>query len=832
MALPRIGSDELLYIETEKLSLTIKGKHGHPKLQELAGDQLADLIINCRDLYGIINVSGQNVDDVQQNGKSYTAVVKTTPMFYEQSNYHLTISARDNVGVAFQHENYNIRQAVTVTGRDKSILSGIVNFGNDIGYSDLVVLVDKKEYLRVKLEVFPSKISYKEDYEAIVADVTAEVYNLVFDLLKKTYLSYKQNDTRKSSPVEFFSVINKIYDDFIKATDIILAKPHHQLIANREVLPQHKIKHTDMRTLRWIEKHGEQAIRNGSKVYVKRAEAVRKQVTYDTRENRFTKYILESTQKQLKAFKDKFRMIARDESKLDPQVLVKLDSMLRGINRRCNTNFMKDINAIPETVGMSLVFNMAPGYRELYKHYLMLLHGLRITGNVFNISIKDLAVLYEYWCFIKLNSLMKDRYKLINQSIINVTNKGIRVDLVKGRESKVVYAVPNKGVNTDGKEEKIILSYNPSYRELPTVTQKPDNVLTLEKNASDIQYQYVFDAKYRINPAEEGTYYYQNFGKVPGPQEDDINTMHRYRDAIVFNNQKNYSRQRTMFGAYVLFPYADEENYKNNTFYKSIAEVNIGGLPFLPSATGLVKDFLDELIADSPESAFERAILPKGIEAKLRKVDWSLKDVLVTTVKDKEDLELYRSGKYIYVPAESIKKEKWDFRYIAIYQPTATYSQEEAGITYYGEILKYSFVSKSKTGIFKDKLKSKSEFIIKFEIEEWKKLSKKIAVKEMRVDNKFTNHFLLTHSKEIPELWIGSEEEFRFYYELKRAVNEIVINDEDDTINFKHNDFDIRFSDGKIIISKENELVREKDIVDFAKKPNKVFKELYNLVSK
>ena len=47
----------------------------------------------------------------------------------------------------------------------------------------------------------------------------------------------------------------------------------------------------------------------------------------------------------------------------------------------------------------------------------MLLHGLRITGNVFNISIKDLAVLYEYWCFIKLNSLMKDRYKLINQNI-------------------------------------------------------------------------------------------------------------------------------------------------------------------------------------------------------------------------------------------------------------------------------------------------------------------------------------------------------------------------------------------------------------------------------
>ena len=830
MALPRIGSDELLHIETDKVSLTFKGKIGHHKIKGRVEDQKAKLVITCSDIFqGTVNDSSI-IENIKQDKKTYASTVATIPMFYEQSNYHLTIVARNDSLIEFQHDNYNIRQAVSATGRDNKILTGIINFGNNIGCSDFVVLVNKKEYLRVKLEVFPSKISYKEDYEAIVADVTAEVYNLVFDLLKKTYLSYKQNDTRKSSPVEFFSVINKIYDDFVKATDIVLSKPHHQLFTYREILPHNKIKHTDMKTLRWIEKHGEQAIRCGNRICVNRAEAVKKQVTYDTRENRFVKYILQSTFKQLKSFKDRFRMIAQDETKLDPQVFSKLDTMLRGISRRCNTGFLKEITAVPESAGMSLVFNMAPGYRDLYKYYLMLLHGLRITGNVFNISIKDLAVLYEYWCFIKLNSLMKDRYKLINQNIINVTNKGIRVDLIKGRESRVAYTVPSLN-GTVGKEEKIILSYNPTYRDLPTVTQKPDNVLTLEKNSSDIQYQYIFDAKYRINPAEKDSYYYNNFGKVPGPQEDDINTMHRYRDAIVFNNHNNYSKQRTMFGAYVLFPYADEENYKNNAFYKSIGEVNIGGLPFLPSATGLVKEFLDELIADSPESAFERAILPKGIEDKLRKVDWSVKDVLVVTVKDKNDLEIYRDGKYVYIPAENIKREKWDFRYIALYQPTVTFNQEEAGITYYGEILKYNFVPKNETGVFREKLKSKSEFIIKFEIEEWKKLSKKISVKEMRVDNKFTNYFLLMHSKEIPELWISSEEEFRFYYELKRAANEIVINDEEEFIRFKHNGYDIGFRNGKIQIYKSGEQIHAKEIIEFSKKPNKVFKELYKLVS-
>lgn len=57
--------------------------------------------------------------------------------------------------------------------------------------------------------------------------------------------------------------------------------------------------------------------------------------------------------------------------------------------------------------------------------------------------------------------------------------------------------------------------------------------------------------------------------------------------------------------------------------------VNVGGLPFLPNATKMVRDFLEELITDSPESAFERATLPRGIEEKLAKVDWSHRDVLI-----------------------------------------------------------------------------------------------------------------------------------------------------------------------------------------------------------
>ena len=97
--------------------------------------------------------------------------------------------------------------------------------------------------------------------------------------------------------------------------------------------------------------------------------------------------------------------------------------------------------------------------------------------------------------------------------------------------------------------------------------------------------------------------------------------------------------EKTMFGAYVLFPYNNEDEYSRHRFYRSIETVNIGGLPFLPGATQMVEDFIADLITDSRESAFERSSLPRGIEERLEKYDWSVRDVMVGTVRSKEQLD-------------------------------------------------------------------------------------------------------------------------------------------------------------------------------------------------
>ena len=47
----------------------------------------------------------------------------------------------------------------------------------------------------------------------------------------------------------------------------------------------------------------------------------------------------------------------------------------------------------------------------------MLQKGLSINSNIFSLSMKELSLLYEYWCFIKINSLQCSNINLAEHNI-------------------------------------------------------------------------------------------------------------------------------------------------------------------------------------------------------------------------------------------------------------------------------------------------------------------------------------------------------------------------------------------------------------------------------
>lgn len=726
MALQPSGNKEIFFVETEHIYLSIKGGEG------------------------AFGVSSEATLEVSSTENIITSEFNNHMYFKEYKNYEVIIECKNNSKVEFYHENNTIRNKVTPTGRSGKVLSGIINFRGDIGYSDLYVLVNNREHIKVTVEVFPSKIDYKDDYKALLNDVNNEIYNLAYGFLSRTYLSAELSNKTSSTYSEFYSILNYVYKNLLKAIDIILYSPHHSLVKESRVCKYNALRNSSMETLKWLEKRPH-VMKNINGTYIPtEALQVRKYLTYNTNENKFLKFILLSIIDKINKFILNYK---KSYWAFDDEIINKLSLMKKEIAKRINTTFLKDINEKYNGASISLVFSMASGYREVYKYYLMLQKGLNINSNIFSISMKDLPLLYEYWCFIKINSLLRKKYKLISSDFIKINNEGIVVALRKGIGSTLVYENTVNG-------ERFEVLYNSSTQS-GTLNQKPDNILSINKDGITQGYQFIFDAKYKADYSEA---YANRYGGV-GPKEEDINTMHRYRDAIVYKAKDEGTYRNCVFGAFVLFPFKNEEKYKEHDFYKSIEEVNIGGIPFLPSSTKLMEEFLDVLINESSYSTFERYLEPIGREHYIKEDYYKNRNVLVGTLKNKEQLEINLENKFYHTKCTNVNLMEREVKYVAIAQSKKLFG-EDAGVLYYGKVESIELI---KRRYIKEIPSDSEEMYLRFNIEEWIKLTNKIEVQGYQVRKiMYTTEYLLKNASNVGDLCIKERNEFRKWLEFKR----------------------------------------------------------------
>lgn len=803
------GSDKLLEIRTANVDIVIKTK----------GKQIQSIITNDARSSSLkvvavdverISVPFQGMSEEYHDHAGYAVhdfIVE--PLFFEQTDYVVTIKARNAEVLEFQSNSPLVEERIgRVLDDDASLLSGVINFGNNVGFSDFIVIANGKTVLSIRIEVYPTKVTYKEDYQEMMADINNMVSESVLDFMKKTYQVFVPDHKRNEVPAVFFTILQTIYDKYLQAANRIISVPHHKLISEHEIVPYYKAKRTDSRSEKWLQKHPKYLKRNGDAILVDRVLSARKQITYDTQENRLVKFMLRSTIRRINDFSKRY---IKSTQNPDQNILSGARKMEQELQRILSASFLAEVSEYSAAQSMSLVFGMAPGYRELYKYYLMLQNGISVGGDVFRMSVRETAQLYEYWCFIKLYSILREHYELKSPDIIKVDRKGVTVDLVKGRPSRITFLNTQTG-------EQFYLAYNPAESKTQTVNQKPDNVLELEKKGSKTAYKYVFDAKYRIESNPDGSFYPDT---NPGPKVDDINTMHRYRDSIVYENpDSRFTFEKTMFGAYILFPYGDEEKYKDHRFYKSIESVNIGGLPFLPSATNLVTQLLDALITDSSESAFERATLPAGIEDRIRTVNWKKRDVLIGLVPDKAYLDLFLNSKLYWT--RRFDRNNLPIRYVALYE-------KGSGIRYFGELV--SWRQEKRNNLPGHSNHGNDQYHV-FEVLKWIELRDTIKVEETGPNPiAYTNYFLLSTSKTYSELRLRSEADYRFFIELKRRTDAKILEQDDNATTFESGNTKVLINDDQIHVICDGKIVGSASIAEFVKKPNTTFRILQSYMT-
>ena len=400
---------------------------------------------------------------------------------------------------------------------------------------------------------------------------------------------------------------------------------------------------------------------------------------------------------------------------------------------------------------MTLVFKMASGYKEVYYYYNLLSKGLDICEGLYNISNKKLWNLYEIWCYLKINSIIKELgYIPKNSSFIQVNSNGLTLSVLQNTQSKLIYE------NKLG--EKLELWYNKAYYGLPTTNQRPDTVLCLKGDKTKDRV-YLFDAKYRI--------FIDNNGEI-GPMEEDINVMHRYRDAIVSENKKEEYFKYSTFGAYVMFPCSDEKKFEEHRFYKSIEKVNIGAIPMLPGSNSLMKKQIAKIIGESYIEAVNNNPIfdEEGDYYKFKN-----KNVMIVNVKDEKHLNVYREHRFYHIPKSSLSKVKLGVEYLAFYQPQNKFGKD-SGICYYAKIKdSYTYKRGSCIELECDNGKEKSIYI-RFDLEEFEPISK-ISTVEYGVRNvMYTTLYLLKNATTIHELSINNRKEIEVYKILKKISND------------------------------------------------------------
>lgn len=785
MGLPLSGhrARELLSIETEDFQLAIKGpvKNKVVEAFRLHQDENGD------PMQAKLTVSGNYITaSVYDSSGGYVEHGGgfTVPCFFEQVNYEFILEKKNDClkKLEVEHLNINIRQAISPVGSGERLLTGIINFQDEVGFSRFEVLGDGQTLLSFEIEVFPSKLDYQRDYWRLLQEVNEEVYNLAYEFLMRTSFYAALTNEKQPTQAEFYYIFKAINGKLFKALERLKEKPNHKIIPVNRVVPPARVKKAGRKAASWLEKRSHLFEKDGQGIVKfedvwytpRKALDTKKELTYDTYENRFLKWLLRQLDAKLKVFSDRYKGLS--EKVGDQRVLDEITTVRRRLQRYLRTGFLQEVGELKQVEHSSLVMQMAPGYRDVYRCYLMLLKGLHISSDMFSISVKGLAELYEYWCFLKLNALLRKKYRLERNDLIAIDRKGITVNLKKGQASCLTYKNPRNG-------ETFTITYNQSFTKLPTISQRPDNILKLNKSGSSADYQYIFDAKYRISVEDE---YIKAFGQA-GPPEDTINTMHRYRDSIIGSAESKDDLRRDVFGAFVLFPHNDELAYagrKNNSpskFYDSLEHVGIGALPFLPGQTTLVEELLDELIFETPESAFERTVLQDGTKDYLTKDE--KRNVLIGPLSSKEQLDLCLGNNMYYTYLERVQPFLRDLEYVAIYQSKQLFKQEEAqGIQFYGrikdyEVLRRNEISEASDGRWPQKL------AIKFEVERWQRRLEVIKPGGYGpAKPQSTSWHLFKEAQVYPELHLGALE-VRLWRELKRIQDCLSVQFPRDRIN-------------------------------------------------
>lgn len=484
-----------------------------------------------------------------------------------------------------QHKLAAINDSFRFIKQDR-ILRGMIQTANDVGQFSLPLVFTLNNghtiHQTLSFEVLPTKITMREDLDRIYHQLDQEYPLWRFAFAKSTEQGSDRNFHQKNTfALLWLANFESLYDELMRNLKRIIHAPHYRLVEHKRYIAVERLRGKLSINLQEQIRHKFSDGKNN-----RRIQHSYQQLSCDTPENRFVKYLIQYSLSRLSQIQKATQSRSIVE-RLAPAFFQQLQNWQQSLRAKLNQPIFQQVGNFQGLQQVSLVLQQKTGYSGVFKIWQQWKMFLDTLGSQAHVGMKSMDDIYEVWCFLHIkNSLEQLGFIVQERNRASINKNYLEASLQDGLRNAFVL---QRG------QTQIRLAHEPSFgkqvkTDSPyfshTVHQKPDIVLEVKHQDLPVLL-WVFDAKYRVEQGSNGKDY------VP---EDAINQMHRYRDAILFEWTQQEQTSRPVFGAFALYPAFYEQEQEHNPYQPAIEAVNIGAFALLPSTDTSHQHWLQQFL--------------------------------------------------------------------------------------------------------------------------------------------------------------------------------------------------------------------------------------------
>ena len=464
--------------------------------------------------------------------------------------------------------------ALSLQFEDKGIRHYRLRLRGNVGFLTLTWQAPGLE-ISIRLEVFPTKMDYRRDYSRLLEDLHTLSPMLVTSTSGLTAGHFSSEFGSQTTDLEWLLNLQHGLAKLEAAMDVLVPRLRPAVRRSIEVRPTDRLR-------------GRKPVSRAVQSRILSPGMPRRLIATQSVGTERATSINRYVKREVHRLRDTCNSILRADwsRKLDPE-LIAIVARASGLAQKW-TSEMLDIPDGPEPRELG-VHLRDPFYGPAINSFRVLRNELSRTPNARLVGLKDLPTLYEYWVFLAVARILLERFPVVHtlrEPLVRRAGSGLV--LVAGRRSEIVLG------DDDG--TIVRCQFNRQFNGLPTTNQRPDTVIEVSSQEGLL----IIDAKYRVARDEN---YLRRYGNV-GPLEEDVNVLHRYRDAIVDPRRPG---QRLSRNGLIVFPSGAGDTYRRHHFFRSWLSAGIGGMPMLPDNVELMREAL--------EAHFERFAEVKKVES-------------------------------------------------------------------------------------------------------------------------------------------------------------------------------------------------------------------------